>query len=547
MGPEPAITTVRVRLLLRWLTVALFLVHAYDARHTMNPDGVSYLEVSQAYLRGDPASLNFYWGPLLSVMLAGAQAILPLGLYWEATIAHGVIFVTFVLSLLAFEWLLTEVLRARRPGVGLPDWVVVGFAYGTFAWVARWGIKAILTPDMLVAAATYSAVALLLRLRREPETRWATPVLGAILGVGFLAKTVMLPVGLLVLGTLMVSLPWRWGWRHVLVAGATLALFAGPYVTLLSLHKGRLTLGESGRLNYYWEVEHGPRPERLALVTDREAPPYRLVDAPPVVALPTRPGVTYALWYDPSPWYDSSTGRLNLARQLEAWSHAGSEAVVLFRWTLAPVTISVLVLLGASFFGRGSGAGAWLTTVGTGLAGMAPLLLPALGASVLYSTTGVIEGRLIGPFVLLVLVSLVATLPAGSWRCCLAGVGVLAVVLLATLARDIWAGMCERFPHPHWRVAQRLREMGVRPGDGVGTLGSPYTHYWAHLAGTPAVAEVPTGKDKQFWQATPEEQERAFRAFREAGAAVVVAEGVPEDAAGWEPVPGTGYAIRVID
>src|SRR5437016_4348701 len=117
MGPAPAVedggagkAAVLVRRLLRWLTVGVFLVHAYTVRHMMNPDGISYLEVAGAYLRGDAAgALNFYWGPLLSALLAGAQALLPLGPYWEATVAHGVIVLTFALSLLAFEWLLTEV------------------------------------------------------------------------------------------------------------------------------------------------------------------------------------------------------------------------------------------------------------------------------------------------------------------------------------------------------------------------------------------------------------------------------------------------------
>src|SRR5262249_40845346 len=82
MGPA----AVRVRRLARWLTVGLCLLHAWVARHAINPDGISYIEVARAYLRGDAAgALNFYWGPLFSWLLAGAFALVPLGPAWEAT------------------------------------------------------------------------------------------------------------------------------------------------------------------------------------------------------------------------------------------------------------------------------------------------------------------------------------------------------------------------------------------------------------------------------------------------------------------------------
>jgi hypothetical protein len=544
---EP-LPTRHIRRVGRWLTVILCLLHGYVARHAMNPDGISYLEVSQGYLHGD-ASVNFYWGPLLSVLLAVARLLVPLGPYWEATVAHGVTLFTFFLSLLAFEWLLTEVLRMRRARTnpGLPDWVIVGLAYGSFAWVARWGIKvSILTPDMLVAAAVYAGVALLLRLQREPECPWAAPVLGAILGLGYLAKTIVLPVGLLILGTLLLALPWRWGWRRLIVAGTLLVLIAGPYVALLSLHKGRLTPGESGRLNYYWEVAHGPRPELLALVEDRSALPRRLLDALPVVALPARPGATYALWFDCSLWYDDLPGRVDLPRQTGAWVRALGDTVTLLRWTLAPLTAALLVLLGVSFLGRSGGAGSWLSAVAAGLRGTAPLLVPALGASLLYASTGVIEGRLAGPFVLLIFLAIALALPAGGASVCgyVGGLSLLLLALLGTLVFDGWSAAQEGIaPHPHWRVVERLRELGVRVGDGVGTIGSSYNAYWAHLAGTPVVAEIPKGRERGFWTATEEEQERACAALHQAGAVVVVAETVSAPP-GWEQVAGTRFALR---
>lgn len=534
----------RVRLFFRWLAVAVCLLHVLTTRNDMNPDGVSYLEVSQAYLRGD-FTPNSYWGPLLSVLLAGAQALLPLGPEWEACVTHGVLFACFLLALVAFEWLLTE-LTPLASARGLPDWAVVGLAYGAFAWVARWGIKvATVTPDLLVAAATYASAALLLRLRRAPETRWAAPVLGVVLGVGFLAKTVVLAVGAAALGTLVLTLPWQYGWHRALGAGVVLALFVGPYVAVLSLHQGRLTAGESGRLNYYWEVAHGPRPERLAVVEERTTLPIRRHDAPPVVELPLRSGATYALWYDCTPWYEGVARPFDAGRQISAWGKACWAAAYEARRPMAPVTAALGLVVLMSLFLRTGPLGLWWAGLVAGLGSAAPLLLVAGGVTVVYATTGVIEGRLIGPFVVLATAGLVLALPAPVAQSYTPAVGLLGLALLATLGYDASLGATAPVAHPHWAVVQRLRDLGVQPGQGIGTIGSPYTAYWAHLAGTPAVAEVPDGSEKLFWEATPEQQAAALAAMRRAGAIVVVAETEPR--AGWEQVPGTRFALRKLE
>src|SRR6185369_13250535 len=56
-----------------WATVGACVVvaavlgalQAWDRRYAMNPDGISYLDVADAYLRGDWAvAVNGYWSPL---------------------------------------------------------------------------------------------------------------------------------------------------------------------------------------------------------------------------------------------------------------------------------------------------------------------------------------------------------------------------------------------------------------------------------------------------------------------------------------------------
>jgi len=46
-------------------SVALGLVHAWVGRYSMNPDGISYLDMGEALVRRDwQSAINAYWSPL---------------------------------------------------------------------------------------------------------------------------------------------------------------------------------------------------------------------------------------------------------------------------------------------------------------------------------------------------------------------------------------------------------------------------------------------------------------------------------------------------
>ena len=67
------------------LSVVLGGLQAWISRYAMNPDGVSYLDIGDAYLRGDwKAAINGYWSPMYSVVLGTAMRIL------KPSIATGV-------------------------------------------------------------------------------------------------------------------------------------------------------------------------------------------------------------------------------------------------------------------------------------------------------------------------------------------------------------------------------------------------------------------------------------------------------------------------
>ena len=106
--------------------------------------------------------------------------------------------------------------------------------------------------------------------------------------------------------------------------------------------------------------------------------------------------------------------------------------------------------------------------------------------------------------------------------------------------------------HNQWQVAADLLAMGVMPGDRVARIGGRFGHvYWARLMRVVVVADVPGGHAKDFWNATPEVQAEAIKAFSRLGVTAIVA---APDSAGklyvpgpeWQKVgDGTYFALRL--
>lgn len=559
------VLTARIRLVGRVVAVALCALHAYANRHLINPDGISYLDVASAYARGDfAAAVNAYWSPLYSWLLAAVFTVFRPTAYWECAVAHGVNVAIFLVALMAFEWLLSELLAGRanqREGLReswqdlLPDWLVVGVAYALFAVVSRRLVTvSLLTPDMLVAAGAYASAALLLRLGRTRSPRLAA-LLGVVLGLSYLAKTVMFPLSLVFFAVLLAATGRR-GPRELLLAGFAWALVALPWAGVLAWSMGKPTFGESGRLNYLWNINGVATPERFG----REGSHFVCGGAPTMVTdCDHRLGKekqTYALWYDPPDTYRWQAARVDLRGHAAAAGKVAAFYYTLLAEKLLAFTGAVIVLTAFAFFSRRGPAGTWLRRWLRDLAALSPLLVPALAALAMYTLVGHAEGRLVGPFVVLLGLALLAAIrlphprqvavqPVGAAFLTLLGV-LLGGNLIFDAGKALAAARAgEGGPaHPHWLVAQELRALGVRPGDGVASVGYTYNAYWARLAGCPCVAEVPQGEARRFWAAAPAERTQALTAMRLAGARAAVADDAPPGAGGWRRVPGTAYAIR---
>jgi hypothetical protein len=505
------------RILLACTLVVAFL-QFWHTRFHMYSDGISYLDVARSL------EVSSYWSPLFSWLLAPVVRLVPLA--WTATAVHALQTLFAVVAVLLADrlWRLLSPATAEDRGWMMTRWMAAWWAVFSLANVG------LVQPDLLTAC-LYLAACIFV-LERRPVA------LGLILAAGYLAKAAMLPFAAFLLGC--------WFFvdrRRTLLATGVLLVCCLPWWLALRQHTGRWTIGDSGPLNYAWEVngvtrwmhgQGGPRSTRQISTT------------PEAFVYPAPFQATYPPWYEPSYWFQGlEKTPFSLANQLRALQENGAPA--LWYWISTPGLLAA-VALGTRFRDwRGLGGELRLRWL---------LLVPALATVAMYVAV-FFETRYVVPqFFLLGTIPLHAAYvrcgpPAGRLFPIAA-----AAALFFTLAAELgvsaksllWDG---NTPNPYAQVAAELQAAGASPGTPVAFVGLTLQPEWARQAQLRIVGDVPFRYDRdpglhryinfdrtnleEFWQAPAAVRSRIYRNFAQAGARYVVAHEVPADGdtAGW--------------
>ena len=233
---------------------------------------------------------------------------------------------------MTFDFFLREFINARQrdQDTALPDslWLTLGYLLFVSSSLMMITLG-VVSPDMCVAACVYLAAALLLRIRANPQRKSDFILLGVVLGIGYLSKTVMFPLAFVILAvTFLAARGWRRENRKSLLALIVFLAIAAPLILALSLMKGRPTFGDSGKLNYVWEVNQIPKyihwQGEPATSGVPKHPTRKIFDQPAVYEFATPLPGSYPPWFDPSYWYEGVRPTFNFRRQLE----------VLSRWSM---------------------------------------------------------------------------------------------------------------------------------------------------------------------------------------------------------------------
>ena len=563
----------------RLLALGLGALHTAVAvrSQSMNEDGIGYLDLGDAWWHGDwAAAINTTWSPLYAWILGAVVNLTHPSVWWEFPAAQLTNFGLYALTLLCFEYFWRQLSASyyrQQPGEGevarIPPvpWYAIG--YSLFIWASLnlieiWAV----TPDMCVAAWVYLAAGQLMKLQ-GPDARPATAlVLGLVLGLGYLAKAALFPLGIVCIvlaACLQGSALGRW-----VRLSRSLVVFlvvAAPLVAAMSHSVGHLAFSDVGRFAYLKHVNQMPWPqwqeaaERIG-GTPLHAP--RLIhDDPPAWEFAQPVGGTYPLAYDPAWWTRGLEPRVEAGPQLQALAANTVYYFDLFVRMQGGFLAIVVVLCALSFRSVGQSLR---------LDGPAALVLWALAALGMYALVYA-EARYVAPFVLIFWAGLLARVrlpsPDPYRRVATVSGAVLALLVwvnIGTLNLAGLSGLLGRAPPQdaqvianstsrsvadgpaadHPAIAEALVGLGLEEGAPVAFIGYSYSAYWARLARVKIIAEIRPEDMERFWSAEADRQAGALRGFGDAGAVAVVAEsqrsaGRP---AGWQEIGATGYLLH---
>jgi hypothetical protein len=507
----------RKRLLFWVIAVSSGAYQAWTYRFWIEPDGVNYLDIAANYLHHDWASaINPYWSPLYSWLLAGTFYLIRASAYWESTLLHILNFAVFLVALRCGEFLIAEVVSAREAD-SLPAWALWWIGYCILVFVSLFMISVYVdTPDLCVSALVYFDTGLLLRIRSKRASRSTFVLFGLILGVAYLAKTVMFLVAFAFLFAAGRS-------RRIALSLGCFAAISLPWILLLSHAEKRLTYGDAGWSNYCFYVASSGTPIH----------PPRIVLAKPEIrefALPI--AATYPLQFNAIHWMEGVHPRFDMRAQLLVVRRTGREYLHELSGHKEFIA-AFLVLLVLSRRRAFQWRVAW----------------PAFAAIGLYGLVHV-ETRLIGPFFLtlwLILFSGLRALetPLASrvtvWVC-------LAVVL-ATGFKILRAAANARYEtHVQWATASALRELGLVPGSHVAYFSSLYSEadYWAHLGYLQVSADLQEDHTSEFWLLPTSVQQQVFIRLAKAGIKAVLIKS-NRHADRWQQISGTPYSVLFLN
>jgi len=523
-----------------FIAVVLGAYQAWDTRHAMNADGISYLDMGEAYLRGDwDMAINAYWSPFYSWLLGLAMHILRPSAYWEFPVVHLVNYLIFLNTLLCFHFFLLEWIKYNRYRLkilsesgytGCPKGVLIIIGYSLFIWSSLNFITiSIVTPDMCVAAFVFLASGIILRIRRG-NIDWNTFImLGVVLGFSYLAKAIMFPLSFIFL---LISLFLVHNFRKALprffVALMTFLIVAGPFIAALSISKGRFTYGDSGKLNYVWYVNNVTRwvhwqgePTGSGFP---EHPVRKIFSNPPTYEFGTPRGGTYPAWYDPSYWYEGVQAHFDLSKQLIVLKTQMKEyADILFK--VQPALLIGCIIL--YYMSRRR----WLCI--KDMADQWSLIIPSVAVMVIYAMVHV-ERRFLGAFIVLLWtgvfygVKLPKSEASKSLMSCIA-VFMAMMLMIGTVYSPLLnayqlinSTKRPSAPDVSLQVVEALARMGISRGDKIAVVGWTENIIWARLARVQIVADIPSEEKKTFLEGDHSVKSQVFQAISKTGAKIII-------------------------
>ena len=534
------------------LTILLGGIQCWISRFAMNTDGISYLDIARAFGRHDwAAGVNAYWSPLFSWLLALCLWVFRPSPYWESTLLHLLNFAGLLLAFRAFEFFFRACLRMQKLFAAtdkqndrLSDWAWWALGYGLFLSTALFvQTVSATTPDIWVAVLTFLIFGLILRIWTHGGGWLLFAALGLALACAYLTKTFYFPMTFVLLPTawLATANP-RKTLSQAVLGFVVFVLVAGPWITILSRSKNRVTFGDVGKLNFAMMIDQIPQPffwqgEDATGIPGH--PVRQLLSKPRLYEFAAPVGGTYPPAYDTSYWMEGVRPHFSLRGMLRVLRQSGGTYFQI--WT-AQLEYGVALLFFCILAWRKS---SWKDA----LLQQSFLWVPPLIACASYAIVHV-EFRLVAPFVPILWVAAFSCLlgssleiPPRVTRALILAVLSITALRVAKSATTDLASILAKPENINWQIVEGLRGLDLHPGDKIAVLSLNAEVHWARLAGVRIVSEIPLGDGNIFWTEDLEAKTKVFQLFAATGAKVLVTKDPPLSAEreGWVPLARTGF------
>lgn len=550
----------KIRIYFFLIVLMLGLSHALSTRNSIDPDGVSYLDIASAYLSGDfKNAVSSYWSPLFSWVQSIALYFSKSNVDLEPTLVHVVNFFIFLFSYGCFTFLLNELIllnKDRDESLNneslslLPEWAWIIIGNSLFLWSATNLITiSILTPDLLISGIVYLIFALLIKFKRDKENYLWYLMFGVVLGCGYLTKAFIFPlafvfifISALIINNKNISIP-RLGLSLIIFI-----LIAAPFVYVISKKEGHLTFGESGKLNYAWYVNdiNGWQFWREGWEGNDELvhPAKRIHENPNVYEYAEPIAGTYPFWYDPTYWFKGMKPHFNVKGQLVVIRRGLGKFFNLYvnmQNVLLVYFFTLFYLSGRKKQFISDAKEVWF------------LLLPPLFVYFSYLMVAV-ELRYLGAFSTVLWLGILSIIKfkkseeLARFRSAITFILVMFLIITSSASKDILVNGKNDSAITQQQVSKGLQKMGLVKGDKVAVVGLSYGIYWARISEVKVVSEIDDLDEIDFWGASPYTKLKIYNKFRKLGVKMVVAEKAPEVAEkiGWRKIKGTTYYSYIL-
>lgn len=542
-----------------WIAGVLFaFFQSWTYRYGVTADSISYLDMSDGVFSGVSWGhlINGTWSPLYPLLLGLFRLVFSISPANEIIAAHLFNVVLFLFALVCFEFFLKRLqavvvpaLSGEAAGSAISPWAFHLLAYSLFFWSAFDAISLrFLRPDMLMSGFLYLPAGILLGMRAAPP-RWPDYLkLGIVLGIGILAKELMLPIGgVVLLITLFFVQDWRPALKFAIASFAIMFAIGCLYFVPLSLKRGKITLGESGGYNYLVHVDRAGPGDGWYLENPGQGsgrflhPPLQIFQSPPAYAFPRRSRVTHPLRFDPAEWMQGVHPRFAFKRQVGEFY---ANVVDLSR-SLRRLVVFLLVIVIPLLFARPrrliwqSSVDAW-PILCIGVAGCAAYLLVH------------VEARYVGAFLVLIgcaaLQGVVEVIGVLRRELAFLVIGLIVLSLLTPVVLRTASGYRRygRGRNDDASAAAALVDLQLRPGDFVSRISPLVTDLGPERIGRfEVVSEIDFARANQFWSEPLEVQRQILDRLVESGSRAVIATrpfGTPPARQRWIHLAGDYWA-----